>query len=187
MAENERVARTVVPLSSARGSTAPEQGSAATVSGTGSVASIKGHPLHPMLVPFVIGLYFAATLADLWFAASGDPFWGRGASLLLLGTIWAGLVAALPGIVDAMFLGRARRLSITWMHAAANGLFLVVTTLNYVMRQPDPTATHGGAALTLTIAGFALLGFSGWLGGEMSYRHGIGVSPAIGLSRDPEA
>ena len=145
-----------------------------TFRNTSSHAAVGGHPVHPMLVPIAIGMYVAAVCADVGFARSGDPFWARGASWLLLAALLAGLTAAIPGIIDLLSIDEARALPAAWMHAGGNGLFLVVTALNYAERQPDPAATGSGGIL-LSFTGLLLLGVSGWFGGEMTYRHGIGV------------
>jgi uncharacterized membrane protein len=43
---------------------------------TQSRASIGGHPIHPMLVPFPIAFLIGGFASDLVFWSSGDPFWG---------------------------------------------------------------------------------------------------------------
>lgn len=44
-----------------------------------STASIAGHPLHPMLVPFPIAGFVGALVCDL--VGTADPFWFRAASI----------------------------------------------------------------------------------------------------------
>jgi uncharacterized membrane protein len=87
--------------------------------GTGSVAAIKGHPLHPMLVPVVIGAFSAAVIADLMNYARPDPFWAKTAMWLLLLTLVSGIVAAIPGLIDLVFVRRARALSTSDRAAAS--------------------------------------------------------------------
>ena len=142
---------------------------------TSSYAALFGHPLHPLLVPVVIGMYVAATLADIGFNRTSDPFWARSASWLLLGSVLAGLIAALPGLIDLLSIERARELSISWYHAAGNGLFLTVAAVNYAERQSD-LQTVSSNQMLLTGTGLVLLAISGWLGGEMTFRHRIGAT-----------
>ena len=148
--------------------------------GTGSIASVAGHPLHPMIVPVTIGMYVAATCSDVAFARTGNPFWALGTSWLLLGTLASGCIAAIPGIVDFTLIDRAQKLHIGWAHAGGNLLFLAITVVNYGWRKADPTVPLGHSGLILTFIGLVLLGITGWLGGEMSYRHGIGVATDLG-------
>lgn len=39
-----------------------------------STASIAGHPIHPMLIPFPIAFFVSTFLADLAFWQTGDEF-----------------------------------------------------------------------------------------------------------------
>ena len=157
----------------------PESGAPRYQSGTGSYAAWKGHPIHPMLVPIVIGFYIAAVLADFAYSRAPSPFWAEGASWLLVGTLVAGSIAAIPGIIDYQSIDRIRRLPIARYHAMGNAGFLLVVAWNYFQRLHHPGTVPSGG-FTLTLLGFAMLCVSGWLGGEMSYRHGIGVSRGIG-------
>ncbi len=148
-------------------------------SGTGSVAAINGHPIHPMLVPLVIGTYVAATGADIAFALSKDGFWARSTEWLLLATLGAATLAVIPGLIDLLSIPRARNLPAARMHALGNALFLIVASFNFAWRQPDPAAQHGITGLLLSLVGLGLLGVSGWLGGQLAYKHGIGVAKVI--------
>ncbi len=143
--------------------------------GTGSVAAIKGHPVHPMLVPIVIGTYVAAVGAHIGFALTRDAFWARSLEWLLLASLGAGALAVIPGLIDLCSIPRARALSAARMHALGNSLFLIVTALDYAWWQPEPAAHHGMGGLILSLVGLGILGVSGWLVGELTYKHGIGV------------
>jgi uncharacterized membrane protein len=150
--------------------------------GTGSVAAIKGHPLHPMLVPVVIGAFIAAVIADLMYFAQPDPFWAQVAAWLLLLTLVAGIVAAVPGLIDLVFVRRARALPVAWAHGMGNVVFISLTAVNYFMRVPESGAAvdSGMRELGVSLISLLLIAITGWLGGEMSYRHGIGVSRRVG-------
>jgi uncharacterized membrane protein len=66
-----------------------------------SPASIKGHPLHPVLVAFPIGLWIFSIISDLIFKLGyGGPVWNDVAFYTLAGGIVGALVAALPGLID---------------------------------------------------------------------------------------
>jgi uncharacterized membrane protein len=87
------------------------------------------------------------------------------------------LLAALPGLIDYTGLrGQVRRIA-TW-HLVMNLTLVGLFALNLWLRTSSGRAIIGpGMAipLTLTIAGVALMFASGWLGGEMVYRHRVGV------------
>jgi uncharacterized membrane protein len=145
--------------------------------GSGTVAAVNRHPLHPMLVPLPIGFLVGALIGDILFVAIDDPFWARGAFWLLFGGVVTGLVA---GLVDLLGIQRARRLTMAWVHGVGNILALVLAIINVVSRWSDYGASGNSTGLVLSIAVVLMLLVTGWLGGELSYRHGIGVSEAIG-------
>jgi uncharacterized membrane protein len=146
--------------------------------GSGTVAAVNRHPLHPMLAPLPIGFLVGALIGDILFVATDDPFWARGAFWLLFGGVVTGLVAGLVGLVDLLGIQRARRLTMAWVHGVGNILALVLAIINVVSRWSDYGAS--GNSTVLSIAVVLMLLVTGWLGGELSYRHGIGVSEAIG-------
>jgi len=147
--------------------------------GSGTVAAVNRHPLHPMLVPLP-GFLVGALIGDILFVATHDPFWARGAFWLLVGGLVTGSAAGLVGLVDLLGVARARRLAIAWVHGVGNILALVLAFVNVVRRWSDYGASADLTGLVLSIAVVLILLITGWLGGELSYRHGIGVSEAIG-------
>jgi len=141
-----------------------------------SSASIAGHPVHPMLVPFPIAFFVATFVCDLVFWRNGNASWFD-ATLWLLG---AGLVmaalAAVAGLTDVIGDARIRALSTAWWHAGGNVLVVVLELINWMLRY-----THGAAAvlpngIILSALVVCILLFTGWKGWEMVYRHRIGVS-----------
>ena len=66
-----------------------------------SHASIGGHPIHPMIIPFPIALWVFSLIADLIYLWRGNPLWRNYiAFYTLLGGIIGGAAAAVPGIID---------------------------------------------------------------------------------------
>ena len=66
-----------------------------------SRASIGGHPIHPILIPFPIGLLVFSLIADLIYLWRGNPVWENYiAFYTLLGGIIGAAAAAVPGLVD---------------------------------------------------------------------------------------
>jgi len=50
---------------------------------------------------------------------------------------------------------------------------VLVEGVNLILRLPDRTVA-GSFGLALSLAAVALLVFSGWKGGELVFRHGVG-------------
>ena len=142
---------------------------------TPSRAAIGRHPLHPMVVPFPIAFLVGALAADIAFSATTDPFWARAAFWLLAAGIVMGAVAALLGLVDFLSIPRVRALTIAWVHFLGNGAAVLLAIWNIVLRWSDPAAPPAGLAIALSVIVVAILLVTGWLGGELAYRHRIGV------------
>jgi uncharacterized membrane protein len=138
-----------------------------------SVAAVDGHPLHPMLVPLPIGAFALAFAADLAFAATGDRFYARGARLLSGVGVASGLLAGMLGATDFVGRERIRDLRIAWLHGAGNLSVVVLGLLSAMTPREDGSGDRRGALLTSTAATMLLV--TGWLGGELSYRHKVGV------------
>ena len=149
-------------------------------SGTGSTAAIAQHPLHPILVVFPIAFLVGALAADLAFARNGDAFWARGAFWLIAAGLAVGVLAAIPGAIDLPTLAHARGFPLAWVHAGLNVAALAIALVNILVRGGDHAARVVPLGLGLSIVTTLLLLVSGWLGGEMTYRHGIGVAKMVG-------
>lgn len=61
---------------------------------------VAGHPLHPMLIVFPLGLLATAVAFDVAALVSGDAGWFNISFWLIAAGILGGLLAALPGLVD---------------------------------------------------------------------------------------
>ena len=140
-----------------------------------SRAAISGHPIHPMLVPFPIAFLVGAFLADLGFVSTGDPFWARAAQWLLGAGCVTGIAAAAVGAVDFAAIPKARSLAAGWMHFLGNAAALLLAGWNFFTRlgMAGDAVLPGG--IILSLATTFILVVTGWLGGELAYRHRIGV------------
>lgn len=141
-----------------------------------SRASIAGHPIHPMLVVFPIGLWVFSFIADLIYFGGGDPIWSDVAYYTMAGGIVGALAAAIPGVIDLFSVtpahSQTRRVGIA--HMAINLGVVVLYAINlWIRTTADPNAT---GPVWLSGLCVALLVVSGWLGGELVYGHGVGVT-----------
>ena len=143
-----------------------------------SVAAIAGHPLHPMIVPLPIGAFVGAFAADLAYARTGDRFWARMAHVLSGAAVGTGLLAGALGATDFVGRDRIRSRGAAWIHGGGNlaavGLGVASVALRRD-RRPDAVVPRG---IALTAAIVAILSVTGWIGGELSYRHRIGLPEA---------
>lgn len=138
-----------------------------------STASIKGHPIHPMLVPIPITLFLAALVTDVVFAVEGSQGWAEASKWLIGGGIGGALIAALAGFADFLGNSAIRSYRDAWLHMFANLAAVVLEVVNFVLRLADENAAASGG-LILSAVTALLLAFSGWKGGELVYRYGVG-------------
>ena len=152
-----------------------------------STASIAGHPLHPMLVPFPIAFFVATFVCDLAFWRTVDPFWAS-ASLWLLG---AGLVmaalAAVVGLIDLLSEPRVRGLNDAWWHAGGNVLAVLIELSNWYLRYTSGEAAIVPTGLLLSFLVVCILLFTGWQGWKLVYLHRVGVADEPREPRSREA
>ena len=141
-----------------------------------SIVQVAGHPVHAMLVPFVIAFYAGAFAADLAYGGTLDPFFARGALWLIGAGIVVSVLAATIGLIDFLFEPRIRELSAAWWHLGANVAMSLISILDWVLRDTVGAEAGSRAYVWLSLATFLLLVFSGWKGAEMVYRHRVGVA-----------
>jgi len=139
-------------------------------------ATLLGHPIHQMLIPIPIGAFVIAIVLDLVARFRPMPELAGAATWNGIVGIVGGLLAAVFGLVDWTKIPRgtrAKRLGV--LHALLNvcvvGLFALATALRW--DNLDRMATTG--VLATELVAVALLSVSGWIGGELLDRLGIGV------------
>ena len=100
---------------------------------TPSKASIKGHPVHPMLIPFPIVLITAALVIDLVYSLNEDDAWASGwataSAWLLAGAAVTGSLATVAGATDCFGVKEVREHKVAKQHAIGNTAILTVTSL----------------------------------------------------------
>ncbi|MEE1611320.1 DUF2231 domain-containing protein [Microvirga sp. CF3016] len=143
--------------------------------GVQSTAAIAGHPLHHMLIVFPVAFLIGAFGTDIAFLATQDAFWAQVSYWLLIAGIVTALVAAIPGMIDFVTIDRVRNVWVSWAHMVANLVVVALALINVGVRLDDPAAGVQGWGIWLSGIQTALLLFSGWLGGELAYRYGIGA------------
>lgn len=144
----------------------------------GSKAAIKGHPIHPMLVPFPIALFLGALVADIAFVTTGSQGSAEASKSLLGAGIVMALLAALAGFTDFLGNFRIRELRDAWLHMFANLTAVLLEIANFLLRLANERAA-GSLGLALSAIVAAGLLFSGWKGGELVFRHGVGQASGV--------
>ena len=146
-----------------------------------SPASFGRHPIHPMLIPFPLALWFFSFVADVIYLWRGSPAWKDWIAFytLLGGTIMAA-VAAVPGLIDWLSITDGEVKKIANWHARLNVIALLIFAASFYLRTASGASLVGGSytvPVLLSAVGVILITVSGWLGGEMVFRHGVAVEP----------
>ena len=141
-----------------------------------SRARFRSHPLHPPLTAFPIAFLIGAFLADLAGRIFGRAeLWTVGAYLVVAGIV-AGLLAAVPGIIDYHYAvpPKSSAKSRATKHALTNVSALAIFALARWVRG-DAAVAPDTPVLVLEAIGACLLSFGGWMGGTLVFRNQIGV------------
>jgi uncharacterized membrane protein len=155
-----------------------------------SKASFGGHPIHPMLIPFPLGLWTTSFAADVIF------YFQRNSSLLMIskfllaaGCLGA-LAAAVPGFIDWLNIKDSGVKRIANWHARLNIIALIVFAISLYFRMRIGVHWvnyHLRIPFLLSFLGVILISISGWLGGSLSFEHGVGVAPQHDLPEQEAA
>jgi uncharacterized membrane protein len=149
-----------------------------------SPASIGGHPIHPMIIPFPIALWVFSLVADVIYLWRANPIWRDYiAFYALLGGILGAAVAAVPGFIDWLSLKDREVVKLANWHARLNVIALLVFAGSFYLRTTSGAALVSGSyniPIALSVLGVILITFSGWLGGEMVFKHGVAVDAETG-------
>lgn len=149
-----------------------------------STARIMGHPIHPMLVPFPIVFLISALLTDIAYVRSGWAAWAYASSWLIGAGIATALLAALAGFTDFFGDRRIRNLRPAWYHMIGNLAAVLLSVVNFFVHLRDGAVAVMPTGLILSAVVVLLLAFNGWMGGELVFRHGVGVEPTSPPSGD---
>jgi uncharacterized membrane protein len=127
-----------------------------------------------MLVTIPFGLWIFSIVADLVHALGwGGPVWADVAFYTIGGGIAGALLAAVPGLIDLRSITEPKVRRVGTMHMTVNLIVVALFVVSFALRA---VAGWGGLAVAVSGLGVLLVCFSGWLGGEMIYHHGVGVA-----------
>jgi len=146
-----------------------------------SKVKFAGHPVHPMLIVFPLGLLATSVIFDIIYLVSSNSQWTLVAYYMIGAGIIGGLAAAAFGWLDWIAIPagtRARRVGL-W-HGIGNVIVVGLFILSWVLRRGNPEVPPTGAivaALTAVVISLA----TAWLGGELVDRLGVGVDKGAHL------
>lgn len=137
-----------------------------------STAKIGTHPIHPMLVPFPIVCFILALVCDVLYTQGHTELATASKWLLGIGLVMAAL-AAVAGLTD--FFGEKRiQGSDAIKHMLANVTAVILEIINFFLRLNNDAAI-GKIGVYLSIVVVLILVYSGWKGGDLVFKHAMGV------------
>ncbi|NJL94761.1 MAG: Rieske 2Fe-2S domain-containing protein [Anaerolineae bacterium] len=138
-----------------------------------------GHPLHPLLTDLTVGAWTWGFYFDLMARLTGS----RQTQHLADRLIWLGTLSALPtaiaGLADFSAIKRSAA-----SYGGAHALLNSVAWLCFLESSRARLAKNQSRAFFLALGGMLVSSLSAWLGGDLVYRHRIGVNhaPAANLT-----
>jgi uncharacterized membrane protein len=145
-------------------------------------AKLLGHPIHQMLIVFPLGLLATSFFFDIaWLVtARADlalvSFW-----MIITGVIFA-LLAAVFGLIDWLSIPRnTRARAIGVWHGLGNVVVTVLFAVSWFTRYTTGPRAPIPTAIFLSGLGVSIALVTGWLGGELVDRLGVGVDDGAHL------
>jgi uncharacterized membrane protein len=125
-------------------------------------AKLFGHPVHQMLIVLPLGLLTGVIIFDIVHLLAGGEQWALIAYWLIPPGVITGLAAAVFGLIDwTKIPGSTRAKRVGTLHGVGNVVVVLLFSASWLLR--------GGA-------------HTGWLGGELVGRLGVGVDDGANLN-----
>jgi uncharacterized membrane protein len=147
-----------------------------------SKAKALGHPIHPMLVVFPLGLLVSTVIFDWLARFLNDRTFALVGHWNLVAGLIGGAAAAPFGLRDYLAIPDGTRArSVGQRHGIINATMLLLFFVAWLMRRGEPDAPATWVVGLETVA-LALGTVGAWLGGELVDRLGVGVDPEANLN-----
>jgi len=146
-----------------------------------SRAKVLGHAIHPMLIPFPLGLLATAVVFDIVYLITDRSGFAVAAAYMIGAGIVGGLLAAPFGWIDWFRIPAGTRAkSVGLVHGVGNIVVVLLFAVSWLLRTTngwEPTAF----ALVCSFVAVALAVVTAWLGGELVERLGVSVDEGAGV------
>jgi uncharacterized membrane protein len=146
-----------------------------------SRVKLAGHPAHPMLIVFPLGLLSTALVFDIIYLLTSVTRWTEVAFYLVGAGLIGGGIAAAVGWMDWAAIPRGTRAKrVGVVHGVGNVIVLGLFLLSWLLRRPNPSDTPT-VAIAVGLMGIVLVTATAWLGGELVSHLGVGVDDGANL------
>ena len=133
-----------------------------------------------MLIVFPLGLLATSFFFDIGWLVTKRPGLGIAAYWMIIAGIVGGLAAAVFGLIDWLAIPRGTRAKMigAW-HGGGNVVVVVLFAASWWLRRGAEVPPTAAIVLSALAVGLALI--TGWLGGELVDRLGVGVDDGAHL------
>jgi uncharacterized membrane protein len=147
-----------------------------------SKVKLLGHPIHPILIVFPLGLLIIGLIFDLLYFATDNQAFATVAYWDIAAGVVGGLLAAVFGLIDWLNIPSGTRAkSVGMWHGLGNVVVVALFALSWWLRSGDSAHVPSTAAFILALVAIGIGAVTGWLGGELVDRLGVGVDPGAHL------
>jgi uncharacterized membrane protein len=137
---------------------------------------IAGHAVHPMLIPLPLGMFIGTLIFDIVYLLTDDLQFATVSFFMAMLAAVGGVAAAATGAVDLKNIPKGTRAKrVGNVHAIGNDIVIALFALSALLRYQADDYKPSALALALTFAGASASFVTGWLGGELVERLGVGV------------
>lgn len=140
-----------------------------------SKARVFGHSLHQILIVYPLGLLTTSIGFDAVAILRRDGRWSAMAYYIILVGLLGGVAAIVCGYIDYRAIpAETRAKQIGRLHGLGGAFVMLFFGAGAYFRSSDPFAIHP-SAIACSVIGVVIIGVTGWLGGELVTRMGVGV------------
>ncbi len=137
---------------------------------------LLGHPVHPMLIVFPLGLMATAVIFDVLYLITGNDDLAIFSFWAIIAGVIGGLAAALFGLIDWLALPKGTRAKqVGLIHGIGNVVVTALFAVSWLLRLDDAAFAPNLLPFILGLVGAGLALFTAWLGGELVYRLRVAV------------
>ena len=139
-------------------------------------ATLFGYAIHPILIPFPLGLLVTSFVFDVVYLLTYNSKWAEIAFWLIAAGVLGGLVAAVFGVIDFTRVPDGTRAhSIGVWRAVLSGSMVAAFAVSWLLRFLGEPTEPSVISIMLSLLGMSLAVLTGWFGGELVERLGVGV------------
>jgi uncharacterized membrane protein len=135
-----------------------------------------------MLIPFPLGLLSTSVVFDIVYLLTDNGKWSELAFWMIAAGVIGGLAAIVFGAIDFAHVPDGTRAhSVGVVHALLSVSMVVLFAVSWLLRMDVP-GEPGTIPIILSLLGASLAVLTGWFGGELVERLGVGVADGAHLN-----